>query len=50
MATEFTDAGIRSIRSTCSVPHPTNAIPLDDFFAIALGREINGQSFQEIPK
>jgi ribose-phosphate pyrophosphokinase len=42
MATEFAHAGIRSIRSTCSVPHPTNAIPLDDIFAIALRREING--------
>jgi ribose-phosphate pyrophosphokinase len=49
MATEFADAGIRSIRSTCSVPHPTNAIPLDDIFATALRREINGQSYPEIP-
>jgi ribose-phosphate pyrophosphokinase len=49
MATEFTEAGIRSIRSTSSVPHPTNAIPLDDILAIALGREINGQSTPEIP-
>lgn len=50
MATEFADAGIRSIRSTCSVPHPTNAIPLDDIFATALRREINGQNYPEIPK
>ena len=32
MASEFARAGIRSIRSTSSVPHPTNAIPLDDMF------------------
>ena len=47
MATEFANAGIRSIRSTSSVPHPTNAIPLDDLFAAALRREINGASFRE---
>lgn len=46
MVTEFTDAGIRSIRSTSSVPHPSNAILLDDIFAIALRREINGQCNQ----
>jgi ribose-phosphate pyrophosphokinase len=49
MATEFVDAGIRSIRSTCSVPHPTNAIPLDDIFATALRREINDEGHQELP-
>jgi len=48
MAIEFADAGIRSIRSTSSVPHPTNAIPLDDIFATALRSEINGTSFPEI--
>ena len=39
MAAKFSDAGIRSIRSTSSVPHPTNAIPLDDIFAAALRGE-----------
>ncbi len=42
MATEFASAGIRSIRSTSSVPHPTNAIPLDGLFAAALRSEANG--------
>ena len=36
LVAEFVRAGIRSIRSTHSVPHPTNAIPLDDIFAAAL--------------
>jgi ribose-phosphate pyrophosphokinase len=40
MAAEFTRAGIRSIRSTTSVPHPTNAIPLDGVIAAALRREM----------
>ena len=44
MATEFANAGIRSIRSTSSVPHPSNAIPLDDILAAALRRETNGAS------
>ena len=48
MAIEFTNAGIGSIRSTSSVPHPTNAIPLDDIFATALRSEINGTSFPEM--
>lgn len=47
MATAFADAGIRSVRSTSSVPHPTNAIPLDDILAAALRREINAQNFPE---
>lgn len=34
-------AGIRSVRSTHSVPHATNAIVLDDLFADALKRELN---------
>ena len=42
MATEFANAGIRSIRSTSSVPHPSNAIPLDDILVAALRRETNG--------
>jgi ribose-phosphate pyrophosphokinase len=40
-AQEFTRAGIRSIRSTTSVPHPTNAIALDGMLAAALRNEIN---------
>ncbi len=47
MATDFAAAGIRSVRSTSSVPHPTNAIPLDDILATALRVEINGKSFPE---
>ena len=34
--------GIRSIRSTHSVPHPTNMIVLDDIFLEALRREMRG--------
>lgn len=40
MADEFARAGIRTIRSTASVPHPTNAIPLDTVLADALRREL----------
>lgn len=47
MAADFAAAGIRSVRSTSSVPHPTNAIPLDDILATALRVEINDQSFPE---
>jgi ribose-phosphate pyrophosphokinase len=39
VAAVFAEAGIRSVRSTSSVPHPTNAIPLDDVLATALRRE-----------
>ncbi|EJN12405.1 ribose-phosphate pyrophosphokinase [Bradyrhizobium sp. YR681] len=41
MIAAFTDAGIRSIRSSDSVPHPTNAIALDDILAAALRRELD---------
>jgi ribose-phosphate pyrophosphokinase len=37
---EFRRAGIRSLRSTNSVPHPTNAIPLEDILLSALQREV----------
>lgn len=37
---EFLRAGIRSVRSTDSVPHPTNAIALDGVLAAALRPEI----------
>ena len=50
MATGFAKAGIRSIRSTSSVPHPTNAIPLDDIFAAALRSELNGKIFPEMKR
>ncbi|UZE50440.1 ribose-phosphate pyrophosphokinase [Rhodopseudomonas sp. P2A-2r] len=45
---QFTDAGIRSIRSTHSVPHPTNAIVLDELFVAALRDETKGQIRPEI--
>lgn len=47
MVTDFADAGIRSVRSTSSVPHPTNAIPLDDIFATALRDETADKSLPE---
>jgi ribose-phosphate pyrophosphokinase len=37
---EMTSSGIRSIRSTYSVPHSTNAIALDDLFVDALKGEL----------
>ncbi len=37
---DFAAAGIRSVRSTTSVPHPTNAIALDELIAAALAREV----------
>jgi ribose-phosphate pyrophosphokinase len=43
---EFGRAGIRSIRSTYSVPHPTNAIFLDDLFVAALHNELKGTPLQ----
>ena len=39
---ELSAAGISSVRSTNSVPHPTNAIVLDEIFAAALRTEIAG--------
>ena len=42
LVTSFENAGIRSLRSTTSVSHPTNAISLDDVLAAALRREVNG--------
>ena len=39
---DFARAGIRSIRSTNSVPHPSNAIALDAVLAEALRREVTG--------
>lgn len=43
----FSHAGIRSLRSTNSVPHPTNAIALDQILADALLREVVGSSIAE---
>jgi ribose-phosphate pyrophosphokinase len=40
LAGDLVRNGIRSIRSTHSVPHPTNAIALDDIFVEALRREM----------
>ena len=44
---EFSRAGIRSLRSTNSVPHPTNGIALDRILADALRREVVGASTAE---
>jgi ribose-phosphate pyrophosphokinase len=41
MAAAFAEAGIRSVRSSDSVPHPTNAIALDEILAASLRREMN---------
>ncbi|HZP70267.1 MAG TPA: ribose-phosphate diphosphokinase [Pseudolabrys sp.] len=40
MIRSFRDAGVRSIRSTTSVPHATNAIALDGILADALRKEL----------
>lgn len=40
-------SGIRLIRSTHSVPHPTNAIPLDDLFVKALQVEMSSTTLPE---
>ena len=40
MLDDFKRAGIRSLRSTTSVPHPTNAIALDHLLADALRDEV----------
>jgi ribose-phosphate pyrophosphokinase len=41
MTAAFLAAGVRSVRSTCSVPHPTNAISLDEVLVPALRRELS---------
>jgi ribose-phosphate pyrophosphokinase len=41
MTYDFLKAGICTIRSTNSVPHPTNAIEIDEILGSALLREIN---------
>lgn len=47
LVAEFIGAGIRSVRSTTSVPHPTNAIILDDTYVAALRCEISGTDLPE---
>jgi ribose-phosphate pyrophosphokinase len=47
MASAFANTGIRSIRSTSSVPHPSNAIQLDDILVDALRNEINDTTLPE---
>ena len=44
MLRSFVEAGIRSVKSTDSVPHPTNAIALDGVLADALRRELQPMS------
>ncbi len=41
MIGDFSRAGIRSIQSTNSVPHPSNAIRLDEILAGALRKEVD---------
>lgn len=45
---EMISSGIRSIRSTHSVPHYTNAIALDDLFVDALKVEMTSPEFPEV--
>lgn len=47
MIRQFHDAGIRSIRSTASVPHPSNAIALDEVLGKALLGEVG---LAELPR
>ena len=49
LCSDFSRAGIRSIRSSYSVPHPTNAIILDDLFTAALRSEIHDTLPTETP-
>ncbi len=46
---DMTLSGVRSIRSTHSVPHVTNAISLDDLFVSALEDEVRSAFVPEIP-
>jgi ribose-phosphate pyrophosphokinase len=47
MIRKFHEVGIRSIRSTTSVPHPSNAIALDEILARALLKEVG---LTELPR
>lgn len=42
MDARFAEAGIRSLRSTTSVPHPSNVVSLTPLLAAALRREVVG--------
>ena len=48
LSREMLRSGIRSLRSTHSVPHPTTAIVLDDLFVDALKSETTGPGIPEI--
>ena len=50
MTSAFTEAGIGTIRSTHSVPHPPNSISLDELFAAALRPELTEERFAEKTK
>jgi len=47
MIRKFHEVGIRSIRSTTSVPHPSNAIALDEVLGKALLNEVG---LTELPR
>jgi ribose-phosphate pyrophosphokinase len=47
---EMLRSGIRSIRSTHSVPHPTNAIVLDELFVEALKNEMIRPGIPEVSR
>ena len=49
LTSTFARAGIRSVRSTHSVPHPTNAISLDHIFVAALNKEGWGTNLPQGP-
>jgi ribose-phosphate pyrophosphokinase len=49
LTSAFARAGIRSVRSTHSVPHPTNAISLDHIFVAALHNEACGAVLPQGP-
>ena len=49
LTASFSRAGIRSVRSTNTVPHPTNAIILDDILATALRSELRNAPASEKP-
>jgi len=46
MLDSFSRANIRSVRSTHSVPHPTNAFALDDILIAALGKELDSMPLE----
>jgi ribose-phosphate pyrophosphokinase len=46
MLDSFSRANSRSVRSTHSVPHPTNAFALDDILIAALGKELDSMPLE----